>query len=82
MTKREIENRNAKPPRAPSAMEPNAGLLAKLASIIVHVDEGQGQHGHHVDWGAAISLCHDDEVKAWIEGMRALCLVPLKRHAD
>lgn len=60
-------------------LAPSVGLLAKLGSILVHVDEGAGAGGHALDWVAVQSLLADPEVRAWLAGMDAACLLPLKR---
>jgi hypothetical protein len=67
--------------RLPAAdvFKPSIGLLAKLGSIIVHIEEGSGDDGHHLDLTAAKVLLADPEVAQWIEGMRANALVPVKR---
>ena len=58
---------------------PPVRLLAKLGSIIVHVDEGCGEKGHAFDWSAVGSLIADREVQEWLAGMDAKGLLPLKR---
>ena len=54
-------------------------VAAKIASIIVHVDEGllTPGSGHVFDVMALKSLVDDPEVKAWIESLGPL--VPRKR---
>jgi hypothetical protein len=58
---------------------PQVALIAKLGSILVHVEEGLSDGGHHFDWTATRSLLADREVQQWIEGLRAQALVPVKR---
>lgn len=58
---------------------PPIGLLAKLGSIIVHVDEGSGQGGHQFDWVVVRSLIADREVQDWLEGMDAKGFLPKRR---
>lgn len=59
---------------------PPVRLLAKLGSIIVHVEEGSGAGGHQFDWSAIRSLLADREVQDWIEVMGKHGLVPVKRR--
>ena len=58
---------------------PPIGLLCKLGSIVVHVDEGSGTGGHHFDWQAVRSLIADREVQEWLAGMDAKALLPKRR---
>lgn len=58
---------------------PPIGLLAKLGSIIVHVDEGSGAGGHQFDWSAVGSLIADREVQDWLVGMDGAGLLPKRR---
>ncbi len=58
---------------------PPVGLLCKLGSIVVHVEEGAGAGGHDFDWIALRSLLADREVQDWIEAMGKSGLVPVKR---
>ena len=58
---------------------PPVRLLAKLGSIVVHVDEGHGEGGHRFDWAAVGSLIADREVQEWLEGMDAKGLLPKRR---
>lgn len=59
---------------------PPVALIAKLGSILVHVEEGLSDDGHHFDWTATRSLLSDREVQQWIDGLRANALVPVKRR--
>lgn len=59
---------------------PPVALLAKIGSILVHVDEGLSDGGHHYDWTAVRSLLADREVQGWLESMAAKALVPVKRR--
>lgn len=61
---------------------PPVALIAKLGSILVHVEEGLSDAGHHFDWTATRSLLSDREVQQWIEGLRAHALVPVKRRSS
>ena len=58
---------------------PSVGLLCKLGSIVVHVDESAGEGGHEFDWAAIRSLLVDREVQEWLIGMDAKGLLPKKR---
>lgn len=58
---------------------PPVGLLAKLGSIIVHVDEAAGEGGHEFDWVAIRSLMADREVQEWLVAMGNKGLLPKKR---
>lgn len=59
---------------------PSTGLIAKVGSILVHVEEGAGEGGHAFDWTAARSLLADREVQEWLDGLRRHALVPVKRR--
>jgi hypothetical protein len=61
-------------------LKPQVALLAKVASLLVHLDEGNIRNGHPFDWTAAKTLWEDDEVQAWLRGMQKLSLAPLKRN--
>jgi hypothetical protein len=60
---------------------PPVRLLAKLGSIVVHVDEAAGKGGHEFDWAAIRSLLADREVQDWLVGMDAAGLLPKKRQS-
>jgi len=70
---RRNRHRNASP------LNPTAGLLAKLGSILVHTSEGVSDGGHTFDWIAVDALIRDSEVQAWLDGMQRLALLPVKR---
>jgi len=62
-------------------LKPDLGLLCKLGSIAVHVDEGiiaEGQ-GHPFDTAALESLISDQEIVDWLVEMDKLALIPKKR---
>ena len=61
-------------------LTPSAGLLAKLGSIAVHVDEVLSPFGHSFDLEAVKPLIADPEVQAWLRGMTELALMPEKRN--
>lgn len=60
-------------------MKPDAGLLIKLGSLIVHYQELNSANGHPFDRTAIDSLEHDTEVKAWLSKMDKMALLPVKR---
>lgn len=59
-------------------MKPNQGLLMKLGSIIVHLEE-YIETDIHTDLKAAQSLISDAEVVTWLKEMTAKGLLPVKR---
>lgn len=61
------------------ALNPSPTTLAKLGSIVVHIEEYLSPEGHHFDRGAIESLLRDPEVVQWLAGMRLLALLPEKR---
>ena len=60
-------------------LQPSAGLLCKLGSLVVHADEGSGKKAHPADVDAFFGLLNDPEIQAWLEAMRKLSLLPVKR---
>lgn len=67
-----------------NALTPEPSLLAKLGSIVVHVEEAADcdaspVHGHLLDQVALGTLLDDPEVVEWIKHMRKLALIPVKR---
>lgn len=61
------------------ALNPPARVLAKIGSIIVHMQEYGGEGGHPFDATAARSLLADPEVRQWIEAMDKMALLPKRR---
>jgi hypothetical protein len=59
-------------------MKPNQGLLMKLGSIIVHLEE-YIETDIHTDLKAAEALLADPEVVTWIKEMHGKGLLPQKR---
>lgn len=53
--------------------------MAKVGSIIVHLEEARGAGGHPFDWTAADQLLADPEVQKWLGAMRKASLLPAKR---
>lgn len=62
-------------------LKPDAGLLCKLGSIAVHVDEAVSADGHPFDIIALRTLIGDPAVKEWLEGMDRMALLPVKRSS-
>ncbi len=60
-------------------LSPSAALLCKLGSIIVHAEELTSPKGHVVDKIALEQLTNDPEVQAWMEAMRKMAMLPVKR---
>lgn len=60
-------------------LKPSASLLCKLGSIIVHAEEAASPKGHHFDKIALDGLVSDPEVTEWMEAMRKMQMVPVKR---
>lgn len=69
----------AKKPQ-PDAFRPSVSVLVKLGSIAVHVDEMLSPDGHSFDRTALEQLLIDPDVKAWLESMDKLAMIPKKRH--
>ena len=60
-------------------MKISVTLACKLASVVVHADEGLSDLGHHFDLVALRQLIDDPEVKEWLKELGPL--VPVKRAA-
>lgn len=60
-------------------LNPSPMLLAKLGSIIVHVEEMLSPKGHAFDKVALEQLMLDPDVREWLAEMDALAMVPRKR---
>jgi hypothetical protein len=60
-------------------LKPGAGLLCKLGSLAVHVDEALSANGHDLDIQACRGILKDPEVIAWLDGMDGMALLPVKR---
>lgn len=60
-------------------LNPNASLLCKLGSILVHFDEYSSPDGRTIDRIEAERLMKDPEVVGWLTGMSRLAMVPVKR---
>lgn len=57
--------------------ELSMGLMVKLASLVVHCQEGIDT-GELFDAAAVKALVHDVEVQAWLDGIDPV-LLPVKR---
>ena len=60
-------------------LKPSMSLLAKLGSIVVHVEEAMSSKQHKFDILALQQGIVDPEVVAWLGEMRKLALIPEKR---
>jgi hypothetical protein len=59
---------------------PGPALLAKIGSILVHFEEVKSVHGHYFDWLTINSLMTDPEVTDWLQHMRMIGMLPVKRN--
>jgi hypothetical protein len=64
---------------AVDAMHPSASLVCKLGSIAVHAEEFLSVGGHEFDKAALSALLQDSGVKAWLDSLGRMGLVPVKR---
>lgn len=64
---------------ASDPLKPNAALLCKLGSLIVHADEALSPNGHHYDQTVFLDGLHDPQVLEWISQMDAMAMLPKKR---
>jgi hypothetical protein len=60
-------------------LEPNAQLLIKLGSALVHAQEFLSPTGHPFDKAAFDGIMNDPDVCEWISGMTEMALLPVKR---
>lgn len=60
-------------------LKPSVGVLVKLGSIIVHMEEAMSDKAHRFDISALESCLNDPEVKEWVKAMDAMAFLPLKR---
>ena len=63
-------------------LKPEAGLLIKLGSALIHAQEFLEPRGHPLDKNTFDALMSQPDVLEWIEGMNNLALLPRKRSAD
>lgn len=59
--------------------KPDAGLLCKIGSVVVHAEEAISPGGSTFDVEAIKSLLSDPAVRSWLEAMDAMALLPKKR---
>lgn len=59
-------------------LKPSPTLLCKLGSVLVHAEELTSPAGHIFDREAFLTAW-DSEVQAWMEEMRKLAFLPVKR---
>lgn len=69
----------ARAAQRPAVLRPEPALLAKLGSIIQHIDEGLSTAAHFFDIEATRAVLADPEVRAWLQEMDALAMIPKKR---
>jgi len=60
-------------------LKPDAALLCKLGSILVHVEEHGGETGVEIDMDPVKLLLNDEQVQVWLYGMNEMGLLPVKR---
>lgn len=60
-------------------LTPGVRLLSKLGSLVVHCEEAASAKGHAFDKMAIDSIVNDREVQDWLDGMRKMALLPVKR---
>lgn len=61
-------------------LQPPPSLLAKVGSIVTHLDEADGTDSHPFDWVALRGLLADPEVIEWVAAMRAIAMVSVPRR--
>jgi hypothetical protein len=65
--------------RMTDPLKPDAGLLCKLGSILIHVEEHGGETGVEIDMDTVRLLLNDEQVQVWLFEMNKLGLLPVKR---
>lgn len=71
--------------RTTDVLKPSPALLASLGSLVVHAEEYLEEMARgnadaaQFDADAMRGLLADPNVRAWLSGMKALCLLPEKR---
>ncbi len=60
-------------------LKPSAGVLVKLGSIVVHLEEARSKDVHEFDLHALKSLLSDTEIIRWLKAMDKMALLPKKR---
>jgi hypothetical protein len=64
------------------AISPDTSTAIKVASALVHAQEYMSADGHPFDRNAFDALMGDHEVRAWMNRLRGLALLPRKRSND
>lgn len=64
------------------ALKPEAALLIKLGSLIVHYQEMNSGKGHLFDAEAIRGLEADLEVREWFDAMGKGAFLPVRRDWD
>ena len=54
-------------------------LQAKIGSALVHAEEAISDKGHHFDLQTFKDLVADPDVAEWLEGLRKMAMLPVKR---
>lgn len=60
-------------------LNPPATVLAKVGSVVRHLQEAMGDTGMALDVAVAERLLEDPELEAWLEEMDKLGLIPAMR---
>ncbi len=60
-------------------LKPNPSLLAIVGSVVAHVEEAMGPHGHPLDRLAVEGLLAHPDLQEWLAEMRKLGLLPEPR---
>ena len=63
-------------------LTPDAQLLIKLGSALIHAEEFFSPHGHPFDKHTFESLMASPDVQAWVAEMNSLALLPHKRSEN
>lgn len=63
----------------PDPFDLHTSLVAKLGSILVHIEEYLSPTGHAFDRHVLDSLMKDEEVQEWMEQLREMAMLPRKR---
>lgn len=71
--------------RASDPLKPSVGVLIKLGSAIIHIEEMQSyrfdprEHAYTFDLAALSQTLDDPEVKEWLTQMSKMGFMPVKR---
>ena len=60
-------------------LKPDAGLLVKIGSALVHADEYMGNDPHPFDRDAFYAILESPDVQEWLTAMHGKALLPVKR---